>query len=890
MPAISFLDTEVGEKSGKIQDIGATDNEGRIFHSSSLDELQQFIEGSKYICGHNIIDHDKRYLVKWMGERALRKYKFIDTLYLSPLLFPEKPYHKLVKDDKLDPENLNNPYVDSTKARDLFYDEVTAFRSLDPGLLQIYLKLLGQSEYFGSFFSFLQTSTEYGDTEQLIHNYFQGRICSNKDILKYIADDPVALAYALALITCDRQDSITPPWVLLHFPNVERIVFDLRSDPCVKGCSYCDRSFDAHRGLKEFFGFNSFRQFEGKPLQEEAVNAALRNKSMLVIFPTGGGKSLTFQVPALMSGKNSHALTVVISPLQSLMKDQVDGLEKKDITDAVTINRLLDPIARARSVERIQEGLASILYISPEALRSKTIEKLLLGRKIARFVIDEAHCFSSWGHDFRVDYLYIGDFLKSLQEKKNLSEPIPVSCFTATAKPQVIEDIQKYFEEKLQLELELFRTASTRKNLQYQVYHCEGEQAKYYRLRELIDTRDTPTIVYVSRVRKSEEIARRLSDDGYKALPYNGKMEAKIKTEYQNAFMSGEKDIMVATSAFGMGVDKENVGMVVHYDISDSLENYVQEAGRAGRDERIRAECFVLFDENDLNKHFILLNQTKMGIHEIQEVWKAVKEMTRTRSRMSNSALEIARKAGWDEQVLELETRVTTAVAALEESGYLKRIHNSPSIFATGILAKNADEAIGKIYASALLDEKEAEHAIRIIKMLIASRSRKRGIDEVGESRVDYISDSLGIPLNEVIRVIGQLREEGILADTRDMTVSFTPDQSESKSLSLLKDYAGIEHEILKDLRDDDKVVHIKELNEHTIQSGVTSNPNRISTILNFWAVKNWIHKEKRGGSKDHLMVRLKEDRDHFSERIQKRSALSEFIIRFLFGRINDSR
>ncbi len=237
MPSIAFLDTEVQKKSGKIHDIGATDAEGRIFHSSSLEELRQFIEGSEYLCGHNIIDHDKRYLIKWMGEGALAKYKFIDTLYLSPLLFPEKPYHKLVKDDKLDPENLNNPYVDSTKARDLFYDEVTAFRALDPGLHQIYLKLLDQSEYFGSFFSFLQMNREYGETEQLIRNYFLGRICSNKDISKYIDRDPVALAYALALITCDRPDSITPPWVLHHFPNVERIVFKLRADPCVMGAA-----------------------------------------------------------------------------------------------------------------------------------------------------------------------------------------------------------------------------------------------------------------------------------------------------------------------------------------------------------------------------------------------------------------------------------------------------------------------------------------------------------------------------------------------------------------------------------------------------------------------------------------------------------------------------
>ena len=230
--------------------------------------------------------------------------------------------------------------------------------------------------------------------------------------------------------------------------------------------------------MKRFFGFDSFKEYSGRPLQEEAVRAAVDNKSILVVFPTGGGKSLTFQLPALMSGANSKGLTVVISPLQSLMKDQVDNLEKNGITEAVTINGLLDPIERSKSFERVEDGSASLLYISPESLRSKSIERILLGRTIDRFVIDEAHCFSSWGQDFRVDYLYIGEFIRNLQLKKNIQGVIPVSCFTATAKQKVIEDISSYFKENLSLELEVFSTGTSRTNLTYKVYENSQRRRK----------------------------------------------------------------------------------------------------------------------------------------------------------------------------------------------------------------------------------------------------------------------------------------------------------------------------------------------------------------------------------------------------------------------------
>ncbi len=888
MKSIVFIDTEIELNSGKILDIGGVKDNGSFFHSNSITDFTTFLKGSEFICGHNILKHDLKYIQNAVSDAGIPPSNVIDTLFLSPLLFPTKPYHALLKDDKLQTEDVNNPLNDSIKAKDLFFDEVATFQQSEEELREILYLLLNNKKEFNSFFHFIEYTSGSRNIEKPIREKFHAEICEHADLTKLILEHPIELAYCLALINCRNRYSITPPWVLKNYPETERVMNALRNRPCVTGCVYCNEALDIHKGLKTYFGFNSFRTYAGDQLQENAVRAAIDNKSLLAVFPTGGGKSITFQVPALMSGVATKGLTVVISPLQSLMKDQVDNLEKNGITDAVTINGLLDPIERGKSFERVEDGSASLLYISPESLRSKTIERLLLGRKIVRFVIDEAHCFSSWGQDFRVDYLYIGDFIRQIQEKKNLEETIPVSCFTATAKKKVIEDICAYFKEKLSLDLEIFSSSATRTNLKYKVFEKGDEEEKYNSVRDLIEEKNCPTIIYVSRTLKAYKLAARLTEDGFNAKPYHGKMDANEKTANQDAFIKGEVQIMVATSAFGMGVDKKDVGMVIHYEISDSLENYIQEAGRAGRDENITADCFVLFNEEDLSKHFILLNQTKLSIKEIQQVWKAIKDITRFRSSVSNSALEIARKAGWDDNVVEIETRVTTAIAALEDAGYLKRGQNMPRVFANSILAKNAQEAIDKINASQKFEEKQKEKGIRIIKKLFSSKSKKEITDEAAESRIDYISDHLGIVKEEVINIVNLLREEKILADAKDLTAFIKKGENINRSMKIVETFSQIENFLLPVFEEREKTFHIKELNEDAERKGCKDvTPNKIKTIINFWAIKNWIKRHNEEYSKNHVLILCVQPKELLKEKLAKRHELAKFLVEILYEKSN---
>lgn len=841
MEEILYLDIET-DKKGKPKDFGAVMGTKEL-HEKHLTRLSEWLDKANYVCGHNIIAHDIPVLEKILSKEIASEKQLIDTLLWSPLIFSKKPYHHLVKGYKIVNESVvNNPLSDSKLTRDLLIEELNGFRNMDKLWQQCLYILLADDYRYNSFFDFLPNDlASYGIAP--IRELVEGKICSSVALEELVHLSPVELAYVLAIVRLEGTDSVLPKWVSETFPRTREVIDELRFTSCSKqSCTYCNTHLNPKAALHHYFGYPDFRKFDPSrklSLQEDTVKAGVKGESFVAVFPTGGGKSLTFQLPALMKGAATGELTVVISPLVSLMKDQVENLRDRfGIQNAEYINSLLRPLEREEVFNRVESGFTQILYLSPESLRSPSILRLLRCREIARFVIDEAHCFSSWGQDFRVDYLYIAEFIKLVQGKAQ--RPLPISCFTATAKPKVIEDIKSYFQNKLGLYLEEYLTNSARKNLSYEVLQVNDEKDKMAQLYKLMTTCQKPAIIYASRTKKVEEIAQALNTSGIvECTHFHGQLENEEKTHNMEAFMRGDVDVIVATSAFGMGVDKDNVHSVIHYNISDSLENYTQEAGRAGRDAGIQAKCYVLFNSNDLSKHFSLLQQTKLNKKEIEGIWGAIKRLTKYRSKISQSALEIAKMAGWDSEMNDLETRVKTAIAALEDKGFLRRTQNSPSVFADSLLVSKYDKGIEKIMEANTLTEKDKKDCGSVLKRIVTD----------SDLRLDYIADRSQLNIHRVQQVVQMLRQLHILGDAKDLTAFVNLRSSKNNSINIAQRFIDLESAVYKKLQEyaNSKFkISLRELNQGLLDAGISSsNMEDVLRILDYWEVSRFLDKTR---------------------------------------------
>ena len=344
----------------------------------------------------------------------------------------------------------------------------------------------------------------------------------------------------------------------------------------------------ALRMLETYFGYTSFR-----PAQEAPIASLLRNEDVIGIMPTGAGKSICFQIPALCKA----GLTIVFSPLISLMKDQVDGLLVQNIPAAL-INSTLTQSEFNKTMYEVRSGKIKLLYIAPERLSSNFFCNVLRALPIAQVIVDEAHCISEWGHDFRPSYRLIGEWLNSLPKR-----PI-VGAFTATATKYVENDIKKLLGLD---KANVYVTGFDRPNLSFSVIRTPKRMD--YVVHYVRQHANENGIVYCATRKDVDRVYENLTRAGIKAGHYHGGLNDEVRREMQNAYADDKLQVMVATNAFGMGIDKSNVRYVLHYQMPRNMESYYQEAGRAGRD-GAPAECILLYSGQDVQVHKYLIEQS----------------------------------------------------------------------------------------------------------------------------------------------------------------------------------------------------------------------------------------------------------------------------------------
>ncbi|MHB9006270.1 MAG: RecQ family ATP-dependent DNA helicase, partial [Limisphaerales bacterium] len=677
------------------------------------------------LLGHNLVRHDLPILRKVVPGHPLLRLPVIDTLVLSPIAFPENPYHRLVKDYKLVRESLNDPVADARQAAMLFGDEyrsLDGLRQTEPTLFALLHYLLatpddaddplarGMGMVFEALGGVRPAESEALERGRELFGRWACRSVAVEALDMRTVAQRHALAYAVTWLRVAGSNSVLPPWVRIEHRLTGDWIRRLREVPCAApDCAYCRRVHHAGEQLRLYFGFDGFRPVprnaSGGSLQQDIIEAGMRDESLLAILPTSAGKSLCYQLPGLVRSYRRGVLTLVISPLQALMKDQVDGLVRRTGTPfAAALYGLLTPPERGDVLRRVRFGDLALLYVSPEQLRNRSFRDAIAQREIGCWVFDEAHCLSKWGHDFRPDYLYAGRFIREFSKSQGVGIPA-IACFTATAKQDVKEEILAYFQEETGRKLALYEGGVERDNLRFEVQTVSA-RTKLERVNDLLEDRlpaDGPgsAIVFRSTREGAAEAAEYLLAKGRKAGHFHAGLLPPEKKRIQDAFLAGELQVICATNAFGMGIDKEDVRLVIHADTPGSLENYVQEAGRAGRDGQTAA-CVLLFDEEDCERQFRMGARSELSRRDIAQILRALRRARRgDQDQIVITAGEILR----DEEIetdIEMhdrgaDTKVRTAISWLERAGLVQREENVTNVFQARLLVRDLAEAVARI-------------------------------------------------------------------------------------------------------------------------------------------------------------------------------------------------
>ena len=812
------IDLEVSPSTDEIHALAGVRNDMEAtYHSSQtgpnlrthLRALDALAEGADFLIGHNVIKFDLPYLRAAQPGLRLLELPVIDTLWLNPLAFPRFPYHHLVKhyrEGDLRRHTRNDPELDARLALKAFQNQQETLLDTEPSLLAAWHWLCAGPDHpgFDLFFEALRRSPRpsEADGRRAVGERLDGVACATQ-ARRVIAPDTEhgwSLAYALAWLSVCGGNSVMPPWVRHQFPEAGNLVRRLRDTACADpACSWCRSRHNARGELKRFFDFDGYRsepsEEHGRPLQEAIVKAAMGGEHVLGILPTGTGKSICYQVPALSRYDKTGALTVVISPLVALMADQVAGLEAKGITSCVAISGMLTMPERADALEQLRLGDAAIVLCSPEQLRSVSLRRALDQREIGAWVLDEAHCLSKWGHDFRPDYRYVGRFIR---ERAQDGTTPPVLCLTATAKPDVQSEIVAYFREQLNVEMRVFDGGSKRRNLEFEVVPT-SEAVKLHDIHLILEQRlssetEGGAIVYCATRRHTEVVAGFLAEKGLRADRFHAGLQPEDKKNIQRSFIDGELQVIAATNAFGMGIDKPDVRLVVHADIPSSLENYLQEAGRAGRDQQ-SAHCVLLYSKDDVDRQFSMSARSRLTRREIHSVLRALRRLSR-RNRGGDDELvasvgeilaedeehEFRRDSTTD------DTRARTAVMWLEDAQLLRRDENRVRVFASSLRVRSVAEARQRLHRARITDS-ETRSLIRIVETLIES-------DPDAGVSTDQLMSVTGLDSPGVRRALWRLEQLGVASDDTAIT-AFVHHGVPNSSRKRLDQAAAVERDLL---------------------------------------------------------------------------------------------
>ncbi|MBK6974202.1 MAG: RecQ family ATP-dependent DNA helicase [Sterolibacteriaceae bacterium] len=827
-PRCLSIDLEVGIRDARIHGFGAIrgDTDATCTYrsgdlSAALRRLDELSVGAAFLLGHNLIAFDLPHLMAAKPDLALLRLPAVDTLRLNPLAFPRNPYHHLVKhyqDGQLKRGRLNDPELDARLTLELFRDQQNALRELDQAAPRLVLAwhwlttaadgASNSATGINSFFTTLRRKPRPTDRKgrSAVEALLKDRTCMThgRDVVADAANQGWALAYALAWLSVSGGNSVMPPWVRHQFPEAGALIKRLRDTACSDpSCAWCAEKHDARAELKRWFGFDAFRPEpagpDGSPMQQAIVDAAMRGKHVLGILPTGTGKSVCYQVPALSRYDKTGALTVVISPLVALMADQVAGLEARGISSCAAINGLLSMPERADVLDRVRLGDLGILIVSPEQLRNRTLRKALAQREIGAWVVDEAHCISKWGHDFRPDYRYVGRFIR---EKAGNAPIAPVLCLTATAKPDVMADIVAHFQDKVGIHLEVFDGGASRTNLEFAVVPTSGPE-KFSHVfqvleKDLPDDKAGGAIVYCASRRQAEDVSTFLSSKGIAAGHFHAGLPPETRKSVQQRFIRGELRVIAATNAFGMGIDKPDVRLVIHADIPGSLENYLQEAGRAGRD-RQTARCVLLYTPDDVERQFGMSARSRLTQPEIQAIMKSLRRLDR-RKRMGGEVIATAGEILAEEEDGTFQrdsatddTRVRTAIAWLEEAVLLTRDENRVQVFPSSLRVASVEEARSKLAKASIANAYRTQLASLADALISADPD-----DGISTDELMLVS---GLSAEKVRAALFDLERLGIASNDTALT-AFVHAGVERSSSRRLASAAALEVALIEILRE----------------------------------------------------------------------------------------